>query len=270
MQVVSLHQKNEIEAVLRRNSFLHLYSLGDLDDFFWSYTIWYALKEEERIKTIVLLYIGTGMPTLIALTERPSDAMQILLQSVARLLPSQFYAHLNREFLLTLTTNYHIRSHGLHYKMALRETSSIAAIATSDVLPLSITDGEELKQLYAESYPENFFDKRMLATGYYYGMRLDGKLVSVAGIHVYSPRYRVAVLGNITTHPQFRGRGLAKTVTAKVCQALIPTVEHIGLNVKADNYNAIACYEKLGFERIATYCESTLSLKANTVRPRVS
>jgi len=38
-------------------------------------------------------------------------------------------------------------------------------------------------------------------------------------------------------------------------------VKHIGLNVKADNASAIASYEKLGFERIATYEEFSLKLK---------
>ena len=45
MPVVSLHEKGEIERYLRNNALIHLYELGDLDDFFWPCTTWYALKE---------------------------------------------------------------------------------------------------------------------------------------------------------------------------------------------------------------------------------
>src|SRR5207249_10409817 len=100
--------------------------------------------------------------------------------------------------------------------------------------------------------------------GQYYGIRHGTSLVSAAGIHVYSPQYKVATLGNVTTHPDYRGQGLGTAVCAKLCQALLQTVEHIGLNVKADNTSAIASYMRLGFEHIASYEELSCSLKQAT------
>ena len=70
-----------------------------------------------------------------------------------------------------------------------------------------------------------------------------------------SPRYRVAALGNIATHPKYRGKGYGTAVTAKLCGSLLREVDHIGLNVKADNKSAIRCYEKLGFEVVCSYGE---------------
>jgi predicted GNAT family acetyltransferase len=92
-------------------------------------------------------------------------------------------------------------------------------------------------------------------TKQYYGVKEDGRLVSVAGVHVYSPRYGVAALGNVATRPAWRGRGLAKRATARLCQSRLEHVPHIGANVKADNLPAIACYRRLGFETIASYGE---------------
>jgi len=43
---------------------------------------------------------------------------------------------------------------------------------------------------------------------------------------------------------------------------LLREVDHVGLNVKADNASAIASYVRLGFERIAAYEEFSLKLKA--------
>jgi predicted GNAT family acetyltransferase len=101
----------------------------------------------------------------------------------------------------------------------------------------------------------------MLETNRYFGIRRDGSWISVAGIHVYSPHYGVAALGNITTLPQFRGQGLATATTAKLCRTLLQDVDHIGLNVKADNASAIACYKRLGFEIVETLEEYMLEPK---------
>jgi RimJ/RimL family protein N-acetyltransferase len=123
------------------------------------------------------------------------------------------------------------------------------------VTRLEAADLPALQALYEASYPGNWFDPRMLETGCYYGFRSGMEILSVAGIHVYSPSYRVAALGNITTHPAHRGRGLCISVTARLCHVLLQEMDFIGLNVKADNAAAIHCYEKLGFERAGEYEE---------------
>jgi predicted GNAT family acetyltransferase len=92
----------------------------------------------------------------------------------------------------------------------------------------------------------------MLEPGQYLGAFAGDEIVAVAGVHVYSERYRVAALGNVSTHPRHRGRGLG---TAALCRRLLGRVDRIGLNVKADNAAARRCHEKLGFEVRAPYEE---------------
>lgn len=254
MQALCLHDKQEIAAFLQRNVFLHLYALGDLDDFFWPYTTWYALKEQQ-IGQVALLYAGSTVPTLLGICEEPLDEMRKLLQAIVHLLPQRFYAHLSGDLATALADTYHCASLGIHYKMALLDKTRLETVDTTDVVQLTVADLDELETFYANSYPGNWFDPRMLETGCYYGLRRDKQLASVAGIHVYSPRYKVAVLGNVTTHPDYRGQGLATAVCAKLCQALLRTVDYVGLNVKTDNLSAIKCYERLGFAPIATYEE---------------
>ncbi len=261
MQAVCLHAKDEIEALLRRNPFLHLYAIGDLDDFFWQYTTWYGCKQDETLQHIVLLYSATGVPTLLAFLEEPAALMPPFLRSIMHLLPRRIYAHLSPELLLVFAEQYAIEEHGLHYKLALTEPTRLTEIDTWEVVPLSPGDLDDLTALYQASYPGNWFDPRMLETEHYFGIRRSGTLISVAGVHVYSRHYRVATLGNVTTHPAFRGQGLGTAVCAKLCQVLLETVDHIGLNVKADNASALAAYRRLGFERIAEYAECALNLK---------
>ncbi|MCB0166342.1 MAG: GNAT family N-acetyltransferase [Anaerolineae bacterium] len=257
---VCLHDRAEIELYLRRTAPLHLYELGDLDDFFWPYTTWYAHRQVSDIEQAALVYSGISLPVLLALTLPPFTEMAALLRSIRPFLPKRIYAHLSGDLVEVLADDYQIESHGLHHKMILANPAVLAAVDTSHVIPLSITDIDRLTALYQASYPDNAFDARMLETGCFFGLEDDGALVSVAGIHVYSEQYRVAAVGNVTTHPAYRGRGLALAACAKLGQQLLERrIKHIGLNVKADNQAAIACYQKLGFDYVATYTEYTLT-----------
>ena len=260
MKVVCLHDKNEIELFLRRNVYLHMYSIGDLDDFFWQNTQWYALKENDEIQAIALLYTVPPFPILLALSE-DENVLQELLRSIFHLLPGKFYSHLSPGVEAVFSTQYDLQSHGEHCKMALNNSGLLCDVDCSQVIRLGSNDLEDIQQLYKDSYPGNWFAPRMLETKQYFGIRVGNRLVSIAGVHVYSEAYKVAALGNIVTHPDHRSNGFGKCVTVKLCQSLSQSVDHIGLNVKADNKMAIAMYKKLGFEVIGTYWEYMIGAK---------
>ncbi len=266
MKAVCLHDKNEIQACFSSNIPLHLYSLGDLDDFFWPHTTWYALKDSDGLKAVALLYSETALPVLLALAEETTHIRK-LLQSITRLLPGRFYAHLSPGLEDAFEGSRTLVSHGRHYKMALTSRPLLDAVDTSQVVPLTLNDLGDIEKLYEQSYPGNWFEPRMLATKQYYGIRETEGLVSVAGVHVFSPSYKVAALGNIATHPNFRGRGLGRAVTAKLCQSLLEAVDHIGLNVQMDNVEALRCYRRLGFEVVAEYEEFLVEGKPKEESP---
>ena len=248
------HDKQKIEEYLRLDPYLNLYSIGDLDDFFWPYTLWYARQHDSVLRSIVLLYVGQELPALLALSHEIGD-VEKLLRSIIHLLPCRFYTHLSPGLERVFDRTWKLDSHGVHCKMALRNPERLDCMANANAKRLTILEVGAIETLYRESYPGNWFDRRMLETGQYFGLWDEGNLVSVAGVHVYSEKYRVAALGNITTRPSHRNRGLARLVTEKLCQSLLEGVDHIGLNVKADNAAAISCYEDLGFETVAFYEE---------------
>lgn len=256
-----LEDKAEIEAFLRQNAELHVYSLGDLDDFFWPQTTWYGWQRNDALQNIVLVYAGPGLPTVVGIAEQP-QIMSERIREVIPLLPRCFYAHLSPGVEDIFAGTHQLESHGPHHKMALRDASRLAGVECSGVVRLGQADLDELVRLYEESYPGNWFNPRMLKTDQYFGLRVDRRLVSVAGVHVYSPQYRVAAVGNIVTHPAHRNQGYGTLVTARLCQSLLEKVEHIGLNVKTDNEAALTCYRKLGFEVIAPYGEFTIEKKS--------
>jgi ribosomal protein S18 acetylase RimI-like enzyme len=111
------------------------------------------------------------------------------------------------------------------------------------LLPIDIGDLNRLYQLgFASWLPSS-----AISEGVYYGMRVGGRLVAAAGTHVSSSTARLAVVGNVLTHVDYRGRGYAKAVTAAVTADLLRTCDQVVLNVRSDNPPALQAYRHLGY-----------------------
>ena len=248
--------KESLEAYLRRFPELNYYPLGDLDDFFWPDTRWYIAQQAGVIDAMALLYTGEDPVVLLPILNKNLEQLTGLLESLIPHLPDRVYAHLSPGFEDLFLPEYALEHHGEHFRMTLTNPSALADIDTSSVVSLSELDLPRLDALYTAAYPGSWFNPRMLLTGQYVGIQDDqGQLLCAAGVHVYSPSYRVAALGNITTLPEYRGCGLATAATAGLCQRLIPHIELIGLNVRTDNLAAIRAYNKTGFEISDIYHE---------------
>ncbi|MGW4462000.1 GNAT family N-acetyltransferase [Micromonospora sp. NPDC004704] len=265
MLVESVHDRAELADLLLRTPDLRAYELGDLDDHFWPYTTWYR-----RGEALALLFHGAGVPILLALdTPDRSGALAELVADLRPLLPRRFYAHLSAGVTAALEPEFAADSNGPHLKMALTEptrldrwsAAEIASTGPAEVVELTTTDLTEVAGFYELAYPAHSFVPRMIEQGPYVGVRRGGELVAVAGVHVFSPRYRVAAIGNVATHPQARGQGLASVAVAELCRRMLTTVDRIALNVKADNNAAIALYNRLGFSPVADYTELTFTAR---------
>ena len=191
-ELAVLTDRAEIESFLRRNVALNIYQLGDLDDFFWPHTTWYGLKSDGDLKSIALLYQPGDFPTLIILIDSDLVPARELIRRLIPKLPDRVYSHLSPGLSDLLAGEFVMESHGPHHKMILRQPELIPAAASRHSVQLTIKDEEEILAFYRASYPGNWFDARMLETGCYFGIRVDSQLVAVGGVHVYSPRYRVA------------------------------------------------------------------------------
>ncbi|MDO3705679.1 GNAT family N-acetyltransferase [Micromonospora sp. C28SCA-DRY-2] len=256
MPVRAEHDRAVLARLLGRDPVLHAYQLGDLDDFFWPYTSWFRRGDE-----VALLYHGADPPTLLAFAAPARvPALAALLRELAPVLPARLYAHLSPGLEPALAGGFTLGAAGGHHKMALTDPARLTTVTPAGVV-LHAGDLPALRRLYAAAYPGNWFDPRMLDTGQYVGVRDGDELVAVAGVHVYSPAYRVAALGNVTTHPLVRGRGLAGAAVAALCGRLRGQVDHVTLNVKADNTAALRLYDRLGFTRVADYGEYTLTAR---------
>lgn len=258
-EIVDVKSKDSLEEFFRNdNLLLHLYEIGDLDDFFFPKTSWTAIKSptSQQFKFVALIYRGTDLPVLLAHGSDISSGLE-LLQRMS--LPNTFYSHLSVGLQSSLLNRFAPEHHGMYNKMELVDKSIVYNVDCSDVCQLLPFDLSIIEVFYSESYPGNWFDKRMLDSMQTFGIKDPCNsqiLLAVAGIHVYSKEYKVAALGNIAVHPSHRGKGLGRKVTAALVKNLLNEgVEHIGLNVNASNEAAISCYRMLGFEQIGQYEE---------------
>lgn len=224
------------------------YLLGDLDAPYAEHCKWYGLPAADgHLDGLVLLYNGLSMPAV--LTAGSPEAVEALMSGARTHLPRRFYSHIRADHREAVETQYVPRAWTEMVRMGLSRADWRRSETVPDgpeVEALSHRDTAAIMHLYRH-YPDNFFDPAQLGTGLYYGVREAGELVSVAGVHVVSSAFDVAVIGNIVTHTEQRGRGLASRCVDRLLTSLFEQVGHVALNVQVANEPAIACYRKFGF-----------------------
>ena len=94
--------------------------------------------------------------------------------------------------------------------------------------------------------------------GDFYGIRIGRKLASMAGERLRLPG--LAELSGVSTWPEFRGQGLAATLTRRVVRGFLERGDTPFLHCYAANVGAIALYEKLGFRTRARLTFTILAL----------
>lgn len=254
-----------LATFLRGDPALHVYELGDLDPVHAPHATWWG--DAELLSAVALVYAGFEPPVVICVGRAADRAPAALCGALvdAEVLPQRFYAHLHPEALDAIETagRHAVVRHGRYCKMALADLLGPPSDPPGPTR-LGPDDEPELAAFYARTYPGNTFDPRSLLPdrGRAVGLRdpETGELLAVAGTHVLSRARGVGALGNIAVDPAARGRGLGRRVTAALCRDLQQLgVRVIGLNVRADNASAIACYRSVGFEEIAPYEEATLT-----------
>ena len=274
MELVETRDRSGIERFLRRDTASQLYALADLDDVFWPETTWFAAIERGGYVAVALLLGKLREPILYAVCP-PGDAhTHVLLEFLRPRLPGRFFVNLGLGLEALFRSDHDFADEGEHLKYALADTAKLDAVDTSATRLLEPREHEELRAFYreeayaADEADSRFLEPYMIERWPCVIVRERGRIVCAAGVHVLSDRYRVAALGNVATNPQWRGRGLARTASARLCRELAPRVEQIGLNVHADNAPGIRCYEALGFRPVRRYLEGRFTRRGRTRRGR--
>lgn len=117
--------------------------------------------------------------------------------------------------------------------------------ADADIVELTAADAAEMLALATLTEPGPFLT-RTPTMGVFRGIRIDGRLAAMAGERFRFPGH--TEVSGVCTHPDFRGRGLARRLSTAVAAGIESRGEQPFLHAWKTNRPAISLYESLGFE----------------------
>jgi predicted GNAT family acetyltransferase len=130
--------------------------------------------------------------------------------------------------------------------MKLRQmvrSSRSRPITAQHVIPLGAADVADMLALVEITKPGPF-RTRTHKLGQYFGIRVDGRLVAMAGERLRPVGY--TEISAVCTHPDCRGRGYGRRLVETLVRNIVDRGDVPILHVESDN-RAISLYEKVGF-----------------------
>ncbi len=139
-----------------------------------------------------------------------------------------------------------IRDGRMHQMISVEGAAASAEIVAPDVaiVPLTAVDNAEMVALARLTEPGPFFE-RTRELGTFFGIRSEGRLVAMAGERMRLPEF--VEVSAVCTHPDARGRGYARLLTATVARHIRQGGRTPMLHLFAANTAALRVYEGLGF-----------------------
>ena len=258
MAVEKLTDRRELGEFLMQDRLANAYLLGDLDPAYYQFCHWYGSRDAQgELRHVMLVYVGLSLPVVIL--SGNGEGLEEFLEDTRSVVPDRFHYHVLEEQFPALQAVYETESAETMLRMGLERDDFAPPERDRRVERLGHRDTAAIMALY-EHYPDNFFEPYQLETGFYFGIRNErGRPVSMGGVHVISEDYDVAVIGNLVTHAEYRGQGLATKVTARLVEELFERVSMLALNVGRDNPHAVKLYENFGFEANNVFYEGRWS-----------
>jgi ribosomal protein S18 acetylase RimI-like enzyme len=231
----------QLRSFLEQDRLFAAYAICDLEDREWGRTRWGAAWLGDELISVVLEYGGFSPQPLFVLGD-PVGIERVLVDLIR---PRTAYVAALPEQLPAVATLYRIDAGPPMVRMWVDRTTFQPQPA--DVARLAPSEIGDLNRLYQLGFA-SWLPSSTIRDGVYYGLRVNGRLVSAAGTHVISPTARLAVVGNVMTMPEFRGRGYATAVTGAVTAELLEACDQVVLNVRSDNPPALQAYRRLGYQ----------------------
>jgi RimJ/RimL family protein N-acetyltransferase len=229
-----------LRAFLETDRLFAAYAICDLEDREFARTRWgIALAGDEPV-AVGLEYAGLTPQPLFLMGS--GDGIGAILREVLR--PRAAYVAVLPGSLSAIAPYYKVDNGPPMIRMWVDRARFQPYPA--DVRRLYPADIGDLNRLYQLGFA-SWLPSSSISDGVYFGIHAGGKLVAAAGTHVVSRNARLAVVGNVLTHVDHRGRGYATAVTGAVTAELLRTCDQVVLNVRSDNPPAIQAYRRLGY-----------------------
>jgi len=255
--ISELKDKDSIRVFLERDKGYAAYALGDLEPPYDAHATWHGAHVDDELEGVALIYGGLEPPALFLMGGNPAVSA-LLMYGVG---PNEVYftARPEQQPLLEMwytltkpTAMYRMRVTKEKYKPGEESKFPIRRLGPDD-----LEDVNAFFELGAEADERIIaFTAQQVEDGFFHGIHLEEKLIAAAGTHLVAKQAKMGALGNVLTHPDYRGKGLGSATSNAVAAALFEEgIETIVLNVAQDNQPALKIYEGLGFERVGPFVE---------------
>lgn len=249
----------ELAALLAADRYYAAYAIGVLEDSAFPRSEWVIADGPEpgpgeaRPRAIGAVY--RGYQPSFGFLMGPSPLVRRVLADGLR--PHQVFFSCRPSHLDEVRTFYKTGPEDLMIRMRVTAaTFRPGGAGSRPRRPVRLTSHQvgTVNRLYARDVGA-ILTRALMDEGIYYGIFEGAELAAVAGTHFIAPTHGIAAVGNVFTHPDFRGRGLAKACTSAVTAALLNHCQDVVLNVHADNEPARRAYQRLGFHDHCPFVE---------------
>ncbi|MER9871851.1 GNAT family N-acetyltransferase [Mesorhizobium sp. M0195] len=153
-----------------------------------------------------------------------------------------------------------LQSDAIALPAGLCATSTAAGVQMIAERPLQTVSDKRVQRLTRDDAAEMLalalltkpgpFTLEALSLGDFCGVKIEGRLVAMAGERMKQPGY--TELSGVCSHPEFRGGGLGKLLSLFVANRIVARGEVPYLHAYASNATAIRLYESIGFRLRST------------------
>lgn len=252
-----------IERILRKDPVWSGYALADLSPTFAPHCNWtVASIDSASIDGTqaegLVLFFDLLDPTAIVTV---GDVAAVERAFEEALLPEKIYLNVREHHFPVVQRHYGFPNGTIGYKRMHLPLSQDSTAWQDDEQTVRLTPEDEsrMRALYANGGPftPDAFDTYQVENGIFFGIEDDaGALLAAGGTHIVAHEQRVAAIGNMYTHPDARGQGLAGQVLRSIVKTLrADGIELIILNVAQANAKAQRIYERHGFVVHCPYIE---------------
>ncbi len=141
------------------------------------------------------------------------------------------------------------------FEMVHEDDAAVKRDSAIPITELSEADLPEMTVVYEGTRPARKLCQRIQKLGPFLGVRVDGKLVAMAGLRMHLPGYRE--ITTVGTLAGYEHRGYATALVAALVERIRERNERPFLTVRTDNPRAVEIYRRLGFrERVRLHSTS--------------
>ena len=246
--VERLADPEAIRPLLEEQRAYAAYALAHLEPRLFSRSEWWHARGPQDRALVVHSRSGLG-PALVALGD--PQALDVLLRLHPG--PRLTFATFQLDHLAVAQRHFILSRQGPSLRMSVSATSFRPADGLAQRLHRADAGAVNALQ---RSDGFGFYSAAVLDEGVYYGVYANQRLVAMAGTHVVAPSQGLALVGNVMTHPRYRGQGYGSIATSAVTAELLETCRDVLLTVDAKNEAAVRLYERLGYREECRLIES--------------